>query len=198
MGPTTPVHNTPQRTVLEPTTMYGVTKVSGELLCQYYYLKYGVDVRSIRYPGLISWKAEPHGAGTSEYAVAVFYDGLLKGSYSYFVREDTVLPMMYMDDAIRGTIQLMDAPADKLTVRTSYNLAAISFTAKELTDEVKKHIPNLSVDYRPDHRQKYADSWPRSIDDSQAREDWGWKHEYDLPKMTVEMIVKLKEKYNIK
>jgi len=198
MGPTTPVHNTPQRTVLEPITMYGVTKVAGELLCQYYFLKYGVDVRSIRYPGLLSWKHEPHGAGTTEYAVAIFYEGLQKGSYTYFVREDTLLPMMYMDDGIRATIQLMEAPADQITVRTSYNLAAISFTPKELTDEVKKHIPNLSVDYIPDYRQVFADSVPKSIDDSQARKDWGWKHEYDLAKMTVEMIEKLKEKLNIK
>lgn len=191
-GPTTPPDNTPQRTILEPTTMYGVTKIAGEHLVHYYHLKYGLDVRSIRYPGLISWKAEP-GGGTTDYAVAIFYDAIQKGTFECFVGPDTVLPMMYMDDAINGTIALMEADPSKLSVRTSYNLAAISFKASELVSEVQKHLP-LEVTYNPDHRQKIADSWPNSIDDSVARTDWGWKHEYDLSKMTEVMLAKLKEK----
>lgn len=193
-GHTTPKDGTPQDTVLEPTTMYGVTKVAGEKLCYYYHLRHGVDVRSIRYPGLISWKQEP-GGGTTDYAVAIFYDGLKKGLYNFFVSKDTALPMMYMDDAIRGTLMLMDAPADKVSARTSYNFAAISFTAEELAREVTKHIPQLSVTYTPDQRQSIADSWPRSIDDSVARRDWGWQHEFDLSKMTTEMVARLKQKF---
>jgi nucleoside-diphosphate-sugar epimerase len=189
-GPTTPRDNTPQRTVLEPTTMYGVTKVAGELLCQYYFRKYGLDIRSVRYPGLISYKAEP-GGGTTDYAVAIFYEAIRQKKYTCFVGPHTVLPMMYMPDAIRGTIALMDAPADKITVRTSYNLAAISFSAKELADEVARLVPGFTCDYKPDHRQAIADSWPKSIDDSQARRDWGWKHEYDLAKMSRDMIQNL-------
>ncbi|MFN3301429.1 MAG: NAD-dependent epimerase/dehydratase family protein [Patescibacteria group bacterium] len=191
-GPTTPKDNTPQRTILEPTTMYGVTKLAGELLCQYYFLKYGVDVRSVRYPGVISWKTEP-GGGTTDYAVAIFYGAIKNGKYQCFVREDTVLPMIYMDDAIRAALELMEAPSEKITIRTSYNLAAISFSAKELEREIQKYLP-LTVTYLPDERQKIADSWPRSIDDSEARKDWGWKHEYDLEKMTKVMIEKLKVK----
>jgi nucleoside-diphosphate-sugar epimerase len=192
-GPTTPRIQTPQQTVLAPTTMYGVTKVAGELLCQYYFLKYGVDVRSLRYPGIISWKTPP-GGGTTDYAVAIFYEGLLHGSYECFVSKETTLPMMYMDDAIHATLQLMDAPKENIRIRTSYNLAAISFTAEELAQEVQKHIP-IHVTYTPDHRQKIADSWPASIDDSSAREDWQWQHEFDLPRMTKEMILKLQEKF---
>ena len=195
-GPTTPRVKTPQRTVLEPTTMYGVTKVSGELLVHYYHKKYSLDVRSVRYPGLISWRTQP-GGGTTDFAVAIFYDGLQKGKYECFVRPDTTLPMMYMDDAIRGTMELMDANATKLTIRTSYNLGAISFTAQELVREINKHTP-VSVSYKPDHRQKIADSWPQSIDDSIARRDWGWKPEYDLPKMTKAMIEGLKNKLGAK
>ncbi len=191
-GPTTPRDNTPQRTVLEPTTMYGVTKLAGELLCQYYFLKHGVDVRSVRFPGLISWKAEP-GGGTTDYSVGIFYGALEYGKYQCFVREDTVLPMMYMDDAIRSIFELMEADASKIKVRTSYNLAAISFSAKELEEEIKKHLP-LYVSYVPDERQRIADSWPKSIDDSFARKEWGWKHEYDLAKMVEIMIEKLKIK----
>ncbi|MCX8194698.1 MAG: NAD-dependent epimerase/dehydratase family protein [Candidatus Micrarchaeota archaeon] len=192
-GPTTPRENTPQRTVLEPTTMYGVTKVAGELLCQYYFLKYGLDVRSVRYPGLISHKAEP-GGGTTDYAVAIFYDAIMHGKYTCFVGPNTVLPMMYMPDAIRGTMQLMDAPAEKISVRTSYNLAAISFSAQELAEEVAKLVPGFVCHYQPDHRQKIADSWPKSIDDSQARKDWGWRHEYDLKRMCKDMVENLKKK----
>lgn len=191
-GPTTPRQNTPQHTVLEPTTMYGVTKTSGELLCQYYFLKYGVDVRSVRYPGIISYKAEP-GGGTTDYAVAVFYEALLSGKYECFVSEDTILPMMYMDDAVKGTLQLMKAPAEQVKVRTSYNLAAVSFRADEIVAEINKHIP-LEVTYKPDHRQSIANSWPQSIDDSDARTDWGWSHDFDLAKMTEVMIEKLREK----
>ncbi len=193
-GPTTPRKMTPQKCVLEPTTMYGVTKVSGELLCQYYHLKFGVDVRSVRYPGIISWKQEP-GGGTTDYAVAIFYEAIRNHKYTCFVRADTILPMMYMDDAIDATIKLMDAPAEKLTVRTSYNLAAISFSAEELAKEINKHI-NVDVTYEPDARQKIADSWPMSIDDTQARKDWGWQHKYDLKKMTEVMLENLKVKLN--
>lgn len=192
-GPTTPRAATPQHTVMEPTTMYGVTKIAGEHLVHYYYRKYGVDVRSLRYPGLISWKTPP-GGGTTDFAVAIFYDGLQKGSYECFVRPDTKLPMMYMDDGIAATLKLMEADPKKLTVRTSYNLAAISFTAEQLAKEINKHI-RVKVTYKPDHRQKIADSWPQSIDDSVARKDWGWRHRFDLSEMTKVMIKELKKKF---
>lgn len=188
-GPTTPREMTPQRTVLEPTTMYGVTKLAGELLCQYYTKKYGLDIRSVRYPGLISYQAEP-GGGTTDFAVAIFYEAIKSGKYECFVNKDTMLPMMYMDDAIEGTLKLMDAPWDKLTIHTSYNFAAISFTAEELAREINKRI-KVKVTYKPDHRQQIADSWPRSIDDSVARKDWGWKHKFDLGKMCDVMIKNL-------
>jgi nucleoside-diphosphate-sugar epimerase len=191
-GPTTPLKDTPQRTVLEPTTMYGVSKVAGELLCQYYFLKYGLDVRSLRYPGIISWKTAP-GGGTTDYAVAIYYDAVEKGSYECFVKEDTILPMMYMDDAVNATLKLMDAPSEKIKVRTSYNLTAISFSAKELADNVAKYINGFTCSFKPDSRQKIADSWPSSIDDSSARNDWGWKHEFDLDKISVDMIKNLKK-----
>ena len=192
-GPTTPRDNTPQWTVLEPTTMYGVTKVSGELLLQYYNKKYGLDTRSVRYPGLISYKAEP-GGGTTDYSVAIFYEAIKHKKYTCFVGAHTVLPMMYMPDAIRGTIELMDAPRERLKVSTSYNLAAISFSAAELAAEVARIIPGFACDYKPDHRQAIADSWPKSIDDSQARADWGWKHEYGLPEMSEDMITNLRKR----
>lgn len=191
-GPTTPRQETPQTTVLEPTTMYGVTKVAGELLCQYYHLKFGVDVRSLRYPGLISWQAEP-GGGTTDYAVAIFYEAIRSGRYTCFVRANTRLPMMYMADAIRGTLELMAAPAAKLSVRTSYNFASLSFTAGELAAEIAQHLP-LKVTYQPDNRQSIADSWPESIDDHSARQDWGWQPEFDLSKMTGEMLTRLQKK----
>ncbi len=193
-GPTTPRVKTPQYTTLEPTTMYGVTKVAGELLCQYYHHRWNVDVRSVRYPGLISWKTPP-GGGTTDYAVAIFYDALQKGSYECFVGPDTVLPMMYMPDAIRGTIELMEAPAEKIKVRTAYNLAAISFSAKELAAVVAKKVKGFSCTYKPDQRQKIADSWPQSIDDSVARKDWSWKHEYGLEKMADDMLLNLRNKF---
>jgi nucleoside-diphosphate-sugar epimerase len=186
-GPTTPRVKTPQRTVLEPTTMYGVTKIAGELLCQYYFEKYNLDVRSLRYPGVISWKTPP-GGGTTDYAVAIFYEALEKKSYEFFVRKDTILPMMYMDDAVKATCDLMEAPAKNISVRTSYNLTALSFSAEELAKEVQKHIPDLKVTYKPDFRQKIADSWPQSIDDSQARKDWGWKPDFTLSKMSKDML----------
>lgn len=194
-GPTTPRRATPQHTILEPTTMYGVTKCAGELLCQYYYIKYGVDVRSVRYPGLISWKAEP-GGGTTDFAVAVFYEALRTGKYECFVRADTVLPMMYMDDAIRGTLELMSAPAEKLSIHTSYNFSALSFSAQELVAEIQRVVP-LEVTYKPDHRQKIADSWPESIDDSQAKQDWGWRAEFDLAKLTTTMLENLRSKLKV-
>lgn len=188
-GPTTPREDTPQNTVLEPTTMYGVTKSAGEGLCRYYNKKYNLDVRSIRYPGIISWKTPP-GGGTTDYAVGIFYDGIKTGRYECFVREDTKLPMMYIDDAIKATIDLMKADLNT-DEWNSYNIAAVSFQAKELERELKKYIPNLTVVYNPDHRQKIADSWPKSINDEKARNDWGWKHEYDLSKMTKIMVESL-------
>jgi len=194
-GPTTPRVMTPQRTVLEPTTMYGVTKVAGELLVSYYHNKFGLDVRSVRYPGIISWKTPP-GGGTTDYAVAIFYEGLKKGAYECFVRANTTLPMMYMDDAVRGTMELMEANPDTLTVRTSYNLAAISFTAEALAEEINKHI-KVNVTYKPDFHQAIADSWPESIDDSIARHDWGWKHEFTLAKMTTVMLKELSQKFTL-
>lgn len=190
-GPTTPLYDTPQKTVLEPTTMYGVTKVAGELLCQYYFVKYGLDVRSVRYPGIISWKTLP-GGGTTDYAVAIYYDAVKKGSYDCFVGEDTILPMMYMDDAVRATIELMEAPKEKISIRTAYNLTAISFSAKELADNVSKYIDNFKCSFSPDERQKIADSWPKTIDDSQAKIDWNWKAEFDLDKISQEMIDNIK------
>lgn len=192
-GPTTPRDLTPQNTIMAPTTMYGVTKVAGELLAQYYHLKFGVDVRSVRYPGIISWKAEP-GGGTSDYAVAMFYEALKGNSYTCFVRGDTTIPMMYMDDCLRATMNIMEADPAKLTVRTSYNLAGISFTAQDLAQEIIKQVPEFKITYAPDFRQQIADSWPRSIDDSQALADWGWKHEFDLKKMTDVMLENLRIK----
>lgn len=191
-GSTTPRNDTPQHTVLEPTTMYGVTKAAGEGLCRYYHEKYGLDIRSIRYPGVISWKTPP-GGGTTDYAVGIFYDGIKTGRYECFVREDTKLPMMYIDDAIRATVDLMKADLN-IDEWNSYNLAAVSFEARELETELKKYIPNLIVTYKPDHRQKIADSWPKSIDDSKARKDWGWQPQYDLTQMTREMFDNLKKK----
>jgi nucleoside-diphosphate-sugar epimerase len=192
-GATTPRTNTPQHTVLEPTTMYGVTKVIGELLSQYYFYKYGLDVRGIRYPGLISWKTEP-GGGTTDYAVAIFYEAIKTGKYTCYLRDDSTMPMMYMDDAVKAAIQIMEADKDKIKIRTSYNLAAISFSPRQIAAEVKKHIPEFECAYVPDYRQSIADSWPMSIDDSPARADWGWAHDYDLPKMATDMIKHLKKK----
>ncbi|MCD6064397.1 MAG: NAD-dependent epimerase [Flavipsychrobacter sp.] len=192
-GPTTPKSQTPQKTVVEPRTVYGVSKYAGELWCQYYNQRWGLDVRSIRYPGLISWKSEP-GGGTTDYAVDIYHKALEEGKYTCFLSEDTYLPMMYMDDAIRGTIELMEAPVEMMKSRMAYNLSAMSFSPKEIAASIQKHIPDFTIDYAPDFRQAIADGWPQSIDDTAAREDWGWKHEYDLDKMTADMLKHLKEK----
>ncbi|MFA6271595.1 MAG: NAD-dependent epimerase/dehydratase family protein [Patescibacteria group bacterium] len=190
-GPSTPRENTPQHTILEPTTMYGVTKVAGELLCQYYHKKFGLDIRSLRYPGLISYKTPP-GGGTTDYAVAIYFEALKNNSYECFVSPETVLPMMYMPDGVRATIELMETPAENIKVRTSYNLTAMSFSAKELAESVAKSVSGFKCTYNPDDRQRIADSWPKSIDDSAARADWGWKHEFDLDKMTKDMLKNIK------
>ncbi|MFC1663132.1 NAD-dependent epimerase/dehydratase family protein [Patescibacteria group bacterium] len=190
-GPTTPPDNTPQRTISEPTTMYGTTKVAGELLCQYYWKKFGLDIRSLRYPGLISYKTLP-GGGTTDYAVAIFIEALKNKKYECFVSPETVLPMMYMPDAIRATMELMEAPSEKVIIRTSYNITAMSFSAEELANSIAKHVPGFSCTYKPDDRQAIADSWPRSIDDSQAKANWGWQPEFDLEKMTVDMMENIK------
>lgn len=192
-GPEAPKDRTPQETVLRPTTIYGVTKVAGELLCNYYFHKYGLDVRGLRYPGIISAETFP-GGGTTDYAVAIFYDAILHGHYTCFVREDTVLPMMYMPDCIRATILLMEADLSRLRYHADYNVAALSFSAGELAAEIRKHIPTFAVEYKPDFRQAIADSWPRSIDDTPAREDWGWAPQYDLPAMVEDMLMCLREK----
>lgn len=194
-GPTTPRISTPQHTILEPTTMYGVNKVAGELLCQYYFLKYGLDVRSLRYPGLNGYKAEP-GDGTTEYAIHIFYGAIKNKKYTCFLKEKTVLPMMYIDDAIEGTIKLMEADPQKISIRTSYNFAAISFSPQQLVAEIKKIDLEFVCVYKPDHRQQIADSWPQSINDSQARKDWGWQHQYDLPVMTKVLYNNIKKKLN--
>lgn len=192
-GPETPKENTPQETVLKPTTMYGVTKVAGELLCDYYFRKFGVDVRGLRYPGIISSETLP-GGGTTDYAVEIFYEAIKHKKYMCFVREDTVLPMMYMPDCINATIMLMNADVKRLKHHSDFNLGALSFSAGELAAEIRKHIPEFKVTYEPDFRQAIADSWPRTIDDSAARREWGWKPEYDLARMTGDMIEKLSAK----
>jgi nucleoside-diphosphate-sugar epimerase len=186
-GPTTPADATPQFTVMEPSTVYGISKQAGERWCEYYYNKFGVDVRSIRYPGLISYKSPP-GGGTTDYAVDIYYKAKQEGKFSCFLSEDTALPMMFMDDAIRATIQLMEAPKENLRIRSSYNLGGISFTPKEIEASIQAHLPSFEVTYAPDFRQAIADSWPNSIDDSYARQDWNWKLEYDLTRMTEVML----------
>lgn len=186
-GPTTPSQNTPQYTIMEPTTVYGISKQTGERWCEYYNKQYGVDVRSIRYPGLISWSTEP-GGGTTDYAVDIYHKAITEGKFTSFLSENTGLPMMYMDDAIKATISIMQAPEEQIQIRSSYNLAAMSFTPKEIAAEIRKHYPNFTIDYNPDFRQKIADSWPESIDDSLAREHWGWKNDYTLENMTTEML----------
>jgi len=191
-GPHSPQQHTPQYCVMDPNTVYGFSKLAGERWCEYYHAKYGLDVRSLRYPGLIGWKANP-GGGTTDYAVHIFHEALKTGNYESFLSAETALPMMYMDDAIRATISLMDASADALTIRSSYNLAGISFTPTQLANEIKKHIANFEIGYTSnDPRQAIADSWPKSIDDSYAQKDWGWNIEYDLPKMTADMLLNLK------
>ena len=192
-GPNSPKDHTPQYCIMDPNTVYGISKLAGERWCEYYFHKYGLDVRSIRYPGLISWKAAP-GGGTTDYAIHIFHDALKKQSYQSFLSAETELPMMYMDDAIRGTIELMDAPADKISIRSSYNFTGMSFTPQTLADEIKKHIPDFTISYTEyDQRQAIANSWPRSIDDGIAERDWGWKPDFDLTKMAVEMLNNLRK-----
>ena len=193
-GPETPRVNTPNETVLKPKTMYGVTKVAGELLGDYYVKRYGLDVRGVRYPGIISSETLP-GGGTTDYAVAIFYEAIKNKKYTCFVREDTVLPMMYMPDCLKGTLDVMDADFKKLKHHCDYNLAAVSFSAGELAAEIKKHIPDFKVSYKPDFHQAIADSWPQSIDDTPARKEWGWKPKYDLASMTTDMLEKLGQRY---
>ncbi len=193
-GETTPAINTPQLTVMEPSTVYGISKQTGERWCEYYFNKYGVDVRSIRYPGLISYTTEP-GGGTTDYGVAIYHRALKHGHYRCFLNEGTVLPMMYMDDAIKATIQIMDAPKKAIKVRSSYNLAGVSYAPEDVTQSIQKHIPDFEISYEPDFRQAIADTWPASIDDSAARNDWGWEHSYDLDQITEVMLKNLTPQY---
>jgi nucleoside-diphosphate-sugar epimerase len=186
-GPTSPKINCPQQTIIEPTTVYGISKYAGEFWCNYYFNRYGVDVRSLRYPGLISYKSAP-GGGTTDYAIEIFHEALEEKKYQCFLKEDTYLPMMYMEDAIKATLELMEAPASKITVRTSYNVSGMSFSPKEISEEIKKHIPDFEISYKADYRQAIADSWPQSIDDTVARNEWGWQEDYNLEKMTKEMF----------
>lgn len=195
-GPSTPRINTPQETIILPKTMYGLTKASGELLCEYYVEKYQMDIRGLRYPGLISHKALP-GGGTTDYAVEIFYEALQNNFYQCFLNPNTTLPMMYMDDAIRGTIELAQADFSKLTHHVNFNFAGISFSCEELANEIKKHLKGFKINYLPDFRQNIADSWPNSIDDSCAREEWGWKCQYDLAKLVITMIENLRIKLGI-
>ena len=186
-GPTTPADQTPQHTVMEPSTVYGISKQAGERWCEYYFNKYGVDVRSIRYPGLISYKSLP-GGGTTDYAVDIFYKAKSQGNFNCFLKEDTALPMMFMDDAIRATIELMQAPAEKINIRSAYNIAGSSFTPAELATSIQKHLPQFTISYEPDFRQAIADSWPNSINDSYAQKEWGWKAKFDTDTMVKEML----------
>jgi nucleoside-diphosphate-sugar epimerase len=192
-GPNTPRENTPQFTIMEPTSVYGISKLAGERWCHYYHLKYGVDVRSVRYPGLIGYRSEP-GGGTTDYAVDIFYHAINSGTYECFLGPDTRLPMMMMDDAIRATIGIMQEPSENIRIRGSYNLAGCSFTPAELAEEIRKHVPGFTITYKPDFRQSLADSWPDSIDDTEARKDWGWQREFDLEKLVEVMISEVRKK----
>jgi nucleoside-diphosphate-sugar epimerase len=192
-GPNTPKEDTPQNTIMEPSTVYGISKQSGERWCEYYFNKFNVDVRSIRYPGLISWKTMP-GGGTTDYAVEIYHKALTEGPYTCFLEEDTKLPMMFMDDAIRATLQIMDAPETNIKERSAYNLAAMSFTPKELAESITAVMPEFKINYEPDSRQQIANSWPSSIDDTNAQKDWNWKAEFDLEKTTETMLENLKNK----
>ena len=192
-GPNTPKDDTPQNTIMEPSTVYGISKQSGERWCEYYFKKFDVDVRSIRYPGLISWKTMP-GGGTTDYAVEIYHKALSEGSYTCFLEEDTKLPMMFMDDAIRATLQIMEAPSENIKERSAYNLAAMSFTPKEMAENIKAVIPEFEMAYDPDFRQEIANSWPSSIDDSSAQKDWNWNAEFDLEKTTETMLENLKNR----
>jgi nucleoside-diphosphate-sugar epimerase len=190
-GPTTPRENTPQYTVMEPSTIYGISKQAGERWCEWYFKKFGVDVRSTRYPGLIGWKSAP-GGGTTDYAVHIFHEALKHNHYTSFLSENTALPMMHMEDAIRATIELMHAPSEKIKIRGSYNLSGLSFTPAEIANEIKKHLPEFRIDYAPDFRQAIADSWPKSINDQEAREQWGWKEKYNLEALVKNMLENIK------
>jgi nucleoside-diphosphate-sugar epimerase len=192
-GPTSPKQNCPQQTIIEPTTVYGISKYAGEFWCNYYFNRYQVDVRSLRYPGLISYKSAP-GGGTTDYAVEIFYDALEDKKYQCFLKEDTYLPMMYMPDAIKATIELMEAPAGKISIRHSYNISSMSFSPKEITAAIQQHIPDFEITYKEDYRQKIADSWPQSIDDSVAQNDWNWKYDYNLESMVGDMLENLQNK----
>jgi nucleoside-diphosphate-sugar epimerase len=186
-GPTTPKNDTPQTTIMEPSTVYGISKQTGERWCEYFHDKYGVDVRSLRYPGIISYKTLP-GGGTTDYAIEIFHEAIKNKAYTSFLDENTGLPMMYMDDAIKATVDIMEAPSEKVKVRSSYNLSALSFTPKDLAEAIQKEIAEFKIAYEPDFRQKIADSWPSSIDDSQARKDWQWEHDFDLQSLVKEML----------
>ncbi len=189
-GPTTPKQNTPQDTIMDPTTVYGITKLAGELWCEYYFRRYGVDVRSLRYPGLIGYKTPP-GGGTTDYAVDIYFKAVKEKKYECFLAPDTYLPMMYMSDAVKATLHLMESPAGQVKVRTSYNISAMSFCPAQVAATIKKHIPEFTITYQPDFRQAIADSWPKSIDDSAARHDWGWEPQFGLEEMTVDMLTHL-------
>lgn len=191
-GPSTPREHTPQHTIMEPSTVYGISKQAGERWCDYYYHTFGVDVRSVRYPGLISWKTMP-GGGTTDYAVEIYHEALEKGTYTCFLEKNTKLPMMYMDDAVRATIRLMESPAENIRIRSSYNLAGMSFTPQDMEDSIRKHLPNFTLQYAPDFRQRIADSWPKTIDDTAAKQDWGWQATFDLDSTTVEMLHQLQK-----
>ncbi len=195
-GPTSPKQNCPQQTIIEPITVYGISKYAGEFWCNYYHQRWGVDVRSLRYPGLISYKSAP-GGGTTDYAVEIFHEAVEDKHYDCYIAKDTYLPMMYMPDAIRATIELMEAPAENITVHTSYNLAGISFSPGEIAASIQKYIPDFTIDYKPDYRQTIANSWPQSIDDSITCNDWGWKPEYDLEKMTKDMLENIQADYSV-
>lgn len=189
-GPGTPKHKTPQETIMDPTTIYGITKLAGERWCDWYFRKYGIDVRSLRYPGLVGYKTKP-GGGTTDYAVDIFFKALGEKKFQCFLKPDTYLPMMFMEDAVKATLELMEAPPEKIKVRSSYNISAMSFCPSEIAEEIKKIIPEFTISYQPDYRQNIADSWPTSIDDSSARKDWGWQHKFDLKEMTAEIFKKL-------
>lgn len=189
-GPTTPKVDTPQDTIMDPTTVYGITKLAGELWCEYYFRRYGVDVRSLRYPGLIGWKTAP-GGGTTDYAVDIYFKAIQEKHFDCFLSADTYLPMMYMEDAVKATLDLMEAPAEQVKVRKSYNISSMSFCPAQIASTIKKHIPEFTISYKPDFRQAIADSWPKSIDDSVARKDWGWQHQYGLEEMTQDILENL-------
>jgi nucleoside-diphosphate-sugar epimerase len=195
-GPDTPKKKTPQSTIMNPSTVYGISKLAGERWCEYYFKKFGVDVRGLRYPGLISYSADP-GGGTTDYAVHIYREAFEKQSFICFLKENTILPMMYMPDALRATIDIMEVPAEQVRIRSSYNIAAMSFSPADIAADIKKHIPSFEIQYQPDDRQQIAESWPESIDDSEAQRDWGWKAEYDLSAMTEEMLAQISEVHNL-